>query len=150
MATDLAQFQHLLQAEGTRGALGYLNGRTPHRFTGIFRFDGDMLRSVQLIDKWDASVEQGDDLPVATAYCAHLKRTGESLQVGDGRSDPRVPWMNDSPIVSYCGTPIVDEHGEPWGALCHFDLQPCQAKDSDMPLLQAAGKLFSAALRQEP
>ena len=146
LQTDLDLFQTLLESEGLRDALEMLNRRTPHRFTGVFRFDGDMLRSVELIDKWDPSVERGEDIPIEKAYCAHLKRTGEPLEVADGRADPRVPWMNDSPIVSYCGVSIEDEQGRPWGALCHFDLMPCENKDSDLPLLLAAGVLLAGVL----
>lgn len=119
-----------------------LNGRTPHRYTGVFRFDGDMLRNVALVDKWDPAVEHGDDVPLAAAYCAHLHDTGQPLEVENGATDPRVPWMSASPIVSYCGAVIHGSHGLPWGALCHFDVARCDAKNSDMPLLVAAAKMI--------
>lgn len=136
-----------LSLGGLRGALAFLNRRTPHRYTGVFRFDGDMLRNVALVDKWDSSVLKGDDVPIATAYCAHLQRTGLPLEVEDGDADPRVPWMHGSPIVSYCGAVIKDPQGEPWGALCHFDSARCDSRASDMPLLLAAATvLYSDSL----
>lgn len=145
LASDLDAFREALSAGGLRGALAFLNARTPHRFSGIFRFDGDMLRSVALFDKWDPQVRVGTDLPVADAYCAHLRGTGENLEVADGALDPRVPWMAGSPVVSYCGALIHDRNHAPWGALCHFDTAPCQAKASDMPLLTAAAALIHGA-----
>jgi hypothetical protein len=122
-----------------------LNARTAHRFTAVFRFDGEMLRNVALVDKWLPSVERGDDVPLAQAYCSHLQTTGEPLEVRDGREDSRTPWMASSPIVSYCGAVIWNDAGEPWGALCHFDSAPCDAKDSEMPLLVAAAALIRQA-----
>jgi len=141
-AGDVDAFLASLGERGLRGALWFLNARTPHRFTGVFRFDGDMLRSVALVDKWDPNVERGQDAPLASAYCAHLSREGEPLLVENGATDPRVPWMAKSEFVSYCGAPIRDRAGEPWGALCHFDTAPCDAKASDMPLIIAAAALI--------
>jgi hypothetical protein len=147
LARDLEELEATLQERGLRGALWFLNARTPHRFTGVFRFDGEMLRSVALVDKWDPLVELGEDVPVASAYCAHLRGTGQPLEVEHGPSDARTPWMSDSAVLSYCGAPILDDKGTPWGAICHFDTSRCEAKNSDMPLLFAAAVvLFGPAL----
>lgn len=142
LARDLEAFKRCLRQDGLRGALTHLNLRTPHRFTGVFRFDGDTLRSVALVDKWDANVERGEDAPVARAYCAHLRSTGQPLGVEDGDIDPRTPWMRGSGIASYCGAVIRNKLGAPWGALCHYDAGRCESKDSDMPLLVAAAALL--------
>lgn len=147
LASDLAAFTIRLRSEGLRSALQFLNARTPHRYTGVFRFDGDMLRNVALIDKWDAGVRRGEDVPLAQAYCAHLHRTGEPLSVEDGSADARVPWMAKSPILSYCGAVIKDEAGQHWGALCHFDTLRCEAKNSDMPLIVAAAAILYTEAR---
>lgn len=141
LASDLQAFTVCLQQEGLRSAVLFLNRRTSHRYTGVFRFDGEMLRNVLLVDKWDPTVELGDDVPLAAAYCAHLHQTGEPLEVLDGATDARVPWMHGSPIVSYCGAVIEDAQGRPWGALCHFDTSPCDSKNSDMPLIVAAARI---------
>lgn len=149
VAADLIPFQARLQQDGLQSALRYLNARTPHRFTGVFRFDNDMLRNMALIDKWLPQVERGADVPLEQAYCAHLRRTGEPLEVTDGHRDPRTPWMKDIPVVSYCGAVIQDRTGQPWGALCHFDSASCDAKVSDMPLLTAAAALIFAGIERE-
>lgn len=143
LKADVEDFARRLAESGLRAGLSFLNKRTPHRYTGVFRFDGDMLRNVALVDKWDISVDHGNDVPLEAAYCAHLHRTGEPLDVANGAADPRVPWMKGSPVVSYCGSVIPDAAGNPWGALCHFDSAPCDTKNSDMPLIVAAAKIIS-------
>lgn len=142
LMADFEAFARCLREEGLRSALFYLNRRTTHRYTGVFRFDGDMLRNVALVDKWDTEVEHGDDVPLAAAYCAHLHRTGTPLEVENGATDERTPWMRGSPIVSYCGSVIVTPAGTPWGALCHFDTAPCEVRNSDMPLIIAAARII--------
>lgn len=142
---EVREFRETLDREGLQPALRLLNGRTPHRFTGVFRFDGDILRNVVLVDKWAPAVVRGDDVPLAQAYCAHLHRSGGAVEVTDGPADARFPWMQQSPIVSYCGAVILDEDGRRWGALCHFDISRCESKKSDLPLLEAAAGLIYAS-----
>lgn len=112
ISADLRGFEDALRQSGIAGPLRFLSARTSHRFTGVLRFDGDLLRSVALVDKWLPEVERGDDVPLAQAYCAHLKAVGEPLDVTDGRTDPRTPWMAESDVASYCGAVICDENGE--------------------------------------
>ena len=42
---DLVEFRIAL-SDGVHAALRYLNSRTPHRFTGVYRYDGDVLRNM--------------------------------------------------------------------------------------------------------
>lgn len=142
---NIADFKLRFSAGGPLDAIRFLNQRTSHRFTGIFQFAGEILKNVELVDKWDQNLRHVDDIPIVNAYCAHLHRTGQPLVVEDGRHDPRVPWMKDSPIVSYCGAIIEGPAGEPWGALCHFDVSPCESKASEIPLMiYAASVLWPA------
>lgn len=139
---DVDAFAERLRDRGLLAGLRFLHLRTPHRFTGIFRFDEPMLRNVALIDKWFPAVVSGDDVPLAQAYCAHLHATGESLEVVYGPGDPRVPWTAGTSILSYCGAVICDDQGRRWGALCHFDTAACESKHSELPLLNAAATLI--------
>lgn len=61
---ETSRFASPLQQHGVRAALRYLNDRTPHRYTGLFRFDGDVPRC------------QGrpTDLPLLEAAAALLHR----------------------------------------------------------------------------
>lgn len=146
---DITEFALRLSVHGPLGGIQFLNRRTPHRFTGIFQFAGEFLKSVELVDKWNSTVRRADDIPIASAYCAHLHRTGEPLVVKDGRHDPRVPWMNHSPVRSYCGAVIESPAGVPWGALCHFDVSPCESTPADIPLMVSAARLLWPVLTAE-
>ena len=135
---DLSRFVRALEESGLFGGLQYLNGRTAFRFTGIYRFDGDMLRNVALFDRWTPEARQGADAPMSETFCAIVKQTGDAIQVSNGRTDPRFPWMSANAVVSYCGALIRDEGGHPMGTLCHFDLQPVEPPSSELNLLKAA------------
>ena len=148
MPHDLDQFSTALQREGLHSALGVLNEYTPHRFTGVYRFDGDMLRNIALFDRWSVDVKGGPDAPMAETFCAIVPKEGLWLEVVDGRADSRYPWMHENPVVCYCGALIKDDAGEPFGTVCHFDLQPCEAGSSQVPLLLAATPLIFQSLSE--
>jgi predicted DNA-binding transcriptional regulator YafY len=50
--------------------------------------------------------------------------------------------MQDNAVAAYCGAPIRGEGGTPIGTLCHFDLQPCQAISSEVPVMVEAAKVL--------
>lgn len=50
------QFTRQLRDGGVHASLGFLNARTRHRFTGVYRFEPPMLRSVALFDRENPSV----------------------------------------------------------------------------------------------
>lgn len=146
-AGDLAQFQRALDGEGVHAALTLLNGRTPYRFTGVYRFEGDTLRNISLVDRWSPQEERGADAPMEETFCAIVRSRGDELTVSDGRGDDRFPWMADNAVASYCGVLLRDADGVPFGTLCHFDLQRCEPPASELALMRAAGPLLYAHLQ---
>ena len=46
-----AAFERTLHCQGMNAALALLNATTPYRLTGVYRFDGDLVRSVVLFDR---------------------------------------------------------------------------------------------------
>ncbi len=123
---------------GLHAALGFLNSRTPHRFTGVYQYDDQILRNRALFDRWDPSVTSGPDAPMRETFCALVPASGTSLEVVDGRADKRFPWMSGNAVVCYCGAMIQGPDGTPFGTVCHFDLQPCEAGSTQIPLLLAS------------
>lgn len=147
---ELAQLRDALREGGLQAGLAWLNGRTPYRFTGMYRYDGDTLRNVALFDRWTPDARQGADAPMAETFCAILRDSGEWLEVDDGPNDARFPWMRDNAVVCYCGALLRDEQGQPWGTVCHFDLQRCQPVRGEVDLLLAAAPLLYDEARKLP
>lgn len=131
-----------LQESGLHGALEFLNSRTPHRFTGVYRYDGDMLRNEALYDRFSPDALRGDDVPMPLAYCALVGERGEGLVFADGREDPNVSGKVDTAVISYCGALMRDESGRPYGTVCHFDLDRCQPNVSELERLDEVTPLI--------
>ncbi|RPD44149.1 hypothetical protein DNI29_22395 [Hymenobacter sediminis] len=140
MHHELLELRVALQ-QGLPTALHYLNARTPHRYTGLWRFEGNMLRNVALYDRADPTRQRGEDAPLSATYCALVGRQQAPLAIHDATTDARAQGV-PTPVVSYCGVLVQDAQGRPFGTLCHYDLDRCQPRLSDVPLLEAAAALF--------
>ncbi|MBO0360566.1 hypothetical protein J0X19_21570 [Hymenobacter sp. BT186] len=147
MQPEINAFTACLQ-QGTHQALEYLNSRTPHRYTGVFRFDGEMLRNEALFDRYQPAVRQGEDVPLAVTYCALVGRQQAPLQILDALTDPQAAGV-ETPVISYCGVLIRDAQGRAYGTLCHYDLQRCQERTTDLPLLEEAARLLHHKLHPQ-
>lgn len=132
----------VLERQGLHAALKLLNCRTPFRFTGVYRFDGAILRNVALFDRWAPDRSRGSDAPLGETYCAITGKLNDALLVSDGRRDPRHPWMRGNSVVSYCGVPIRTESGVAVGTLCHFDDKPCQSQGREATFLMCIADAF--------
>lgn len=141
IGATLHEFQEALKTNGVHGALRYLNSRTPHRFTGIYRYDGETLRNIALYDKHDPKVRSGEDAPMVATYCS-LVKDAKKLEILDSEEDVRVKGKIITPVVSYCGVVMEDVNGLPLGTLCHFDMNRCQERSSDFPLMELASEIL--------
>ena len=135
---------------GVPAALRFLNGRTPHRFTGVYRYDGAMLRNMALYDRSNPELLRGIDIPLCDAYCSNVRRSREPLEFDDAKNDSRFPYLPGSPVVCYSGVLISMPDGTPYGTLCHYDIKSCESRKSDIPLLQACAPRILAALQAQP
>lgn len=138
---ELTEFKEALETSGISGALNYLNSRTPHRYTGIYKYSGDTLLNVVLYDKFESAITKGEDAPLSVTYCSLLEKK-LALEITDSTEDERVKDKIITPVVSYCGVLIRDDAGNPFGTLCHFDLKRCQERTTDFPLLESAAKIL--------
>lgn len=144
----VASIHDVLAEQGLNAALRALNARTPHRFTGIYRYDGAMLRNLALFDRHNPDVARGDDAPMDATYCALLPANAGALDVTDAAMDPRTAARAAAtPVVSYCGVMLTDGEGIPFGTLCHFDLRRCEERTSDLALLNAVAPALLRASR---
>ncbi|WP_400191998.1 hypothetical protein [Hymenobacter sp. B81] len=139
---EIQAFASILHTRGVHAALQFLNGRTPHRYTGVFRFDGDVLRNEALFDRYQPEQLKGADAPMQATYCSLVGRQQAPLEINDATTDARVKGIIETPVVSYCGVLIRDAAGKAFGTLCHYDMQRCQERTTDLPLLEAAAQLL--------
>ena len=140
------EVEALLREDGLFGALRALNGTTGHRFTGIYRFERDWVRSIALFDRENPRLRAGTDVPMKETYCSLTPATG-SFQVHDAPADPRLAEhpARDS-VLSYCGVHLVDATGRPWGSLCHYDLHPSRAAPGSLAVLEAVRPIVQRAI----
>ena len=99
------------------------------------------MRSEALFDRKMPNVRVGADAPMATTYCSLVGRHEAPVQILDATVDPQALGI-DTPVISYCGALMRDDQGKAFGTLCHYDLQRCQERTTDQPLLVAAAQLL--------
>jgi len=144
--TATAVFRDTLVRQGLRAALGYLNGRTRHRFTGIYRFDEPMLRSVCLFDRENPGLAVAGDMPMAATYCALVDRDRAPFATEDGGSDLRLRGHPArTTVLAYGGVPLFGTDGRCVGSLCHFDARPRLASPAEVLLLERVAPLVVEA-----
>lgn len=144
---DLTALQTTLETEGLNAALEGLNRRVPHRYTVIYRFDGDAFYSVAVFDK------QGEPPPVlfkrvpfTDSFCQFTVGEGEfrtENSMGDRRLDGHIHQAN---VQSYTGLPIDDASGNLYGTFCHLDMVPRKLDESEFVFLKQATRVLSKYL----
>ncbi|HUH11614.1 MAG TPA: GAF domain-containing protein [Longimicrobiales bacterium] len=147
----LRRFEELLEVEGVHAALAFLNARTGHRFTGIYRFDPPILRNVHIYDRTNPTLEVTDDAPLRETYCSVVGSTGAPFATADSQADER---LREHPArastLSYCGVPLHTSDGTHFGTLCHFDLAPRTIRESEIAVMERAGARLMGRLETGP
>ena len=146
----LEALRSALSEGGPDGLLEYLNNGVPHRYTAVYRFDGDLLRNVLLRDKLDQI--RPDFLlavPFKHSFCQFVLRD-QVFRTEDSRQDRRLdgnPYQGV--VISYHSVPLMlQDEGTMWGTLSHFDMHSVPLPDEEVALLQGAAGLLGPHLRQ--
>jgi hypothetical protein len=100
------------------------------------------LRSEVLVDGNQPLVRRGEDVSLAATCCSMVGQQQAPLEILDVATDPQYSGLVDTPVLSNCGVLIRDAQGQPYGTLCHYDLQRGQERPTDQPLLAAAAVLL--------
>ncbi|MBV9926601.1 MAG: GAF domain-containing protein [Acidobacteria bacterium] len=131
-------FREALAEGGVRAALRFLNARSPHRFTSIYRFDGSTLHNLYLYDRANPEFGLFPDAPLGESYCSIINETASTFATHDSLNDERVEGHPKRELVlSYCGIPLVREDGTLFGTLCHFDFVPHAIAAEEVEFLEA-------------
>lgn len=141
-------FRARVRDEGLRGALRFLNGRTGHRFTGVYRVDPPTLRNVQIFDELNPDLVVADDTPLSETYCSIVAAEGAPFSTSDAGADER---LVDHPALesvrAYMGVPLTVE-GQPFGTLCHFDVVPREVSDEAFAFLERAADVINEIIEE--
>lgn len=145
--STVIKLRRVLDEQGVVAALRVMNSRTPHRYTGIYKYTPEILKNVYLVDAFEPGVTRGGDVPNQDAYCLLLR---DASTISFGRvEDAPCPVKLASPVVSYCGVLLYRPSGEPFGSLCHYDVARCEEPAAQMPYLEAAAPHIMAKLEAE-
>lgn len=141
--TALQELRALIRDGQVRRALALLNARTAHRFTSLYRFDGDTLRNVWFFDCEHPERETVDDIPVLASYCVFVREREATFRVDDADADARVAGHpKREEIRAYCGVPLLDDMGRMFGTICHFDFRPLAISDENVALMEALAPML--------
>lgn len=144
------EFSAVLSERGLHAALRFLNARTRHRFTGVYRFDPPTLCNVCLYDRENPTLNVGTDSPMTETYCSILDETRAPFGLEDSATDPRVAaHPARQRVISYCGVPLLSADGTSVGTLCHFDLRPRIVPASEIPFMEAVAPLLLQTVSME-
>jgi GAF domain-containing protein len=136
-ASPVEIFRETLKEGGIQAALKFINSRSNHRFTSIYRFDGDTLHNLYLYDRANPEFGLFPDAPLCESYCSIVNETAATFTTHDSLRDARV-WGHPKRelILSYCGIPLTRKDGTLFGTLCHFDFLPHVIDRSEVEFLE--------------
>lgn len=137
----------LVESDGLRAGVEYLNSLTGHRFTALYRFDDDTLRNRVFYDRDNPATLATDDIPVLASYCVFVRDGGGAFNTDHAALDDRV---GDHPkrhvLQAYCGVPLRDDFGNVVGTICHFDFEPTPISRENLELMEAVAPLLRRAV----
>ena len=139
----LRTFASTLDRDGLHAALRWLNARTRYRFTGVYRFDGPVLRNLALFDRENPAMHLGNDAVLRETYCGLVAASRAPFETADGQRDSRVTVPARETSLAYCGVPVLTAEDACVGTLCHFDPRPRLLAAGEVPLLERCAALLA-------
>lgn len=129
-------FVGVLHADGLHAALAVLNRTSPYRFTGVYRFEPDWVRSLVLFDRKNPDLQVGADVPMKESYCLFTAVAEKPLVIVNAPQEAR--WAGHAArqsVLSYVAVLLQDPEGARLGTLCHFDFAPRDLQPEMLDLL---------------
>lgn len=147
MPFQLELFQTALHQGGLAKALGFLNEPVSHRYTGVYRLRDGHLHNVELHDKQgEVRPEFLAVVPLQDSFCQFVLREGAFRTSNTGTDERLNGHKYQGVLLSYHGVPVLDNRGELFGTLCHFDAQQKELGDEQFDLMQRAARFISPYL----
>lgn len=146
---QLAEFRSAVEKGGLPGALCHRNARTSYRYTAIYRLDGQMMRNIHIYDRQSESTANLSEMPLGDSFCRFVM-ADNGFSTANSATDDRPQGHSYRGILNaYVGLPLSRKPGTIYGTFCHFDFEPMQIADSEIPLIEAAASVLMDHLEQE-
>lgn len=134
---DQQLFSAAIEAGGLDEGLKFLNARTAYRYTAIYRFEGSLMRNVHLYDRLGQDSPSLQAVPLGDSFCQFVMAE-DGFSTSDSGKDERLEGhIYKGVLNSYFGLPLLREPGTIYGTFCHFDFDPKNIADSEIPFLEA-------------
>lgn len=118
---DIAKFRAVLAGRGIPVALAFLNRRAPHRYTAIYRFDGDMMLNVGIHDRLGQVASPLPPTPREHSFCQYVS-AGQAFVSVNVLADPRLATHFQRGLINaYVGLPLSRGPQHLYGTLCQMD-----------------------------
>ena len=132
-------FEQQIHARGLFAGLSLLNATSCHRFTGVYRFEGDWVKSVLLFDRKNPDLRVGENVRWENSYCMLTAQAGDRCEIRNSLTDARLQsHAAREAVQSYCAVLLYTRAGNPLGTLCHFDMKPQATPELTFGYLNAA------------
>ena len=139
---DIAKFKATLAAHGVAGALEFLNRRVPHRYTAIYKIQGDLLLNLGIHDRLGEAVSPLPPTPNHQSLC-HYVTAQNAFVSEDVLNDPRLSTHFQRGVInSYVGVPLSRGPQHLYGTLCQMDPQAQKLSDNEYRFLEAVAPLL--------
>ncbi len=143
MSFSAERFRSEVEQGGLARGLQLLNDPVEHRYTGVYRLDVGVLKSVELVDKArEVKPEFLMEVPLEDSFCQFVLRDGVFRTSHTGKESMLDGHKYQGVLLSYTGVPIVGADGVLIGTLCHFDALERGLSEQDFEDLQNAALLI--------
>ena len=141
-AEQTAALRNVLASQGVLPGLALLNDRTDYRYTGIYKFDGDVMRAVHVFDRLAEHRTWLRAVPLNRSFCRYVLQQGEFVTASASQDRRLGSHPYDGLVESYYGRLLERADGTPYGTFIHFDMEPRLIAARELGFLQEAVPLL--------
>ena len=101
------EIEKVLDAEGVRGAVRYLNSSVPHHDPAVYEITEQILHNLYIFDKLNPKLKPIEDTPISESYCELVLRTSAPVKIVNAWADVMTRSHNAFPKAkAYCRYPL--------------------------------------------
>lgn len=138
----LNELTYVLESEGLKAGLQYLNLRVPHRYSAVFELIDGLFLAREVVDKRHEPFPEAYRAgPFRDSFCP-ITAIEHHIRTHDSANDCCLDDVNNGDVCSYVGVPLLRHADDFYGTLCHFDFKTCAISDEEFEYLKRASVLL--------